>query len=65
MKTILLLEDDNDRIAAFEAAAPELGREWQIKVWHDAPTMLAEFEACFHMTHLISLDHDLNPRPGA
>jgi ADP-ribosylglycohydrolase len=65
MKTLLLLEDDADRIAAFEAVLPELGSDWQMRVWRDAPTMLAECADYFSETHLISLDHDLNPQPGA
>ena len=65
VKTLLLLEDNNERVAAFESALRELGEDWQMRVWHDAPTMLAECEDWFDKTHLISLDHDLNPQPGA
>jgi ADP-ribosylglycohydrolase len=36
-----------------------------MRVWRDAPTMLAECEDYFAETHLISLDHDLNPQSGA
>lgn len=65
MKTLLLLEDNAERIAAFEAVVRELGDDWQMRVWLDAPTMIAECEDCFADTYLISLDHDLNPQPGA
>lgn len=65
MKTLLLLEDNAERIAAFEAVVRELGDDWQMRVWRDAPTMIAECEDFFADTHLISLDHDLNPQPGA
>lgn len=65
MKTLLLLEDNAERIAAFEAVVRQLGDDWQMRVWRDAPTMIAECEDCFDDTHLISLDHDLNPQPGA
>ena len=65
MKTLLLLEDNAERIAAFENVLAELGGDWQIRVWRDAPTMLVECVDCFSDTHLISLDHDLNPQPGA
>ena len=65
MKTLLLLEDNAERIAAFEAVIPELGSDWRMQVWRDAPTMLAECQDYFTNTHLISLDHDLNPQPGA
>ncbi|MGH7991879.1 MAG: ADP-ribosylglycohydrolase family protein [Limisphaerales bacterium] len=64
MKTILLLEDNDERIAGFKSAVHELGEDWQMRVWRDAPTMLAECEDCFEDVHLISLDHDLNPQPG-
>lgn len=65
MKTLLLLEDNAERIAAFEAVVGQLGNDWQMRVWRDAHTMIAECEDCFGDTHLISLDHDLNPQPGA
>ena len=65
MKTILLLEDNDERIAGFKSAVHELGGDWQVRVWRDAPTMLAECEDCFDDVYLISLDHDLNPQPGA
>lgn len=65
MKTLLLLEDNSERIAGFEAIVSELGNDWSLRVWRDAPTMLAECEDYFASTHLISLDHDLNPQPGA
>jgi hypothetical protein len=47
MKTILLLEDNDERIAGFKSAVHELGGDWQVRVWRDAPTMLAECEDCF------------------
>jgi len=65
MKTLLLLEDNEDRIAAFNTAVCELGKDWRMQVWRDAPTMMSECEDYFDDVHLISLDHDLNPRCGA
>jgi len=64
MKLLLLLEDNAMRIAAFEKILCELGDDWQMCVWRDAHTMIVECEECFGETHLISLDHDLNPQPG-
>ena len=64
MKTLLLLEDNAERIAGFEAVIKDLGDDWQLQVWRDAPTMLLECDGCFEDTALISLDHDLNPQPG-
>src|SRR5690349_16126577 len=63
MKTILMLEDDGDRITAFRNAVAALGGEFELKVWRDAPSMIAECESFFPTAALISLDHDLNPMP--
>lgn len=65
VKTVLLLEDNSERIAAFESAVRELGEDWKVQVWRDAATMLEECEDHFGSVHLISLDHDLNPQPGS
>ena len=64
-QTILILEDNDDRIAGFEAAVARLGGGFDLKIWRDAPSMIAECEPFFPITALISLDHDLNPQPGA
>jgi ADP-ribosylglycohydrolase len=65
MKSILILEDNDERIAAFQKAVAVLGDGFEVKIWRDAPSMMAECEAFFPKTALISLDHDLNPMPGA
>lgn len=65
MKTVLILEDNAERIADFDAAVKSMGDGYELKLWRDAPTMCAECEASFSSTVLISLDHDLNPGPGA
>src|SRR4030095_14776087 len=65
MKTILILEDNEERIAAFQNAVANFGDGFELKVWPDAPSMRAECEAVFPTAVLISLDHDLNPMPGA
>ncbi|HXJ60207.1 MAG TPA: ADP-ribosylglycohydrolase family protein [Verrucomicrobiae bacterium] len=64
MKSILILEDNDERIAGFGRAVGRMGADYQLKVWRDAPSMMAECEAWFPETALISLDHDLNPAPG-
>ena len=64
-KTILILEDNDERIAAFQKAAAALGEDFELKIWRDAPSMIAECEQFFANAALISLDHDLNPLPGA
>jgi len=63
MKTILILEDNDERIARFEKTVAALGGH-QLKIWRDAPAMIAQCEAFFPDAVLISLDHDLNPQPG-
>jgi len=65
MKTILILEDNDERIAAFRKAIESLDSDFEMKIWKDAPSMIAEAEAFFPSAALISLHHDLNPRPGA
>jgi ADP-ribosylglycohydrolase len=63
-RTILILEDNDERMIGFQNAVARLGSEYELKIWHDAPSMVAECEAHFPNATLISLDHDLNPRPG-
>jgi hypothetical protein len=64
LKTILILEDNHERIAAFQRAVASLGSDFELKVWRDTLSMCAECEAFFPNAALISLDHDLNPMPG-
>jgi hypothetical protein len=65
MKTILILEDSRDRIAGFERAVAELGDGFELKLWRDAPSMMAECEQYFSSAALISLDYDLQRQQGA
>src|SRR5215470_16961129 len=65
MKTILILEDNEERIADFTRGVGQLGNGYELKVWQDAHSMRAECEAFFNSAALISLDHDLNAAPGA
>ena len=63
-QTILILEDSDERVAAFQKTVAALGDDYELKVWRDAHSMIAECEEFFPTTALISLDHDLNPMPG-
>ena len=63
-RTILILEDDEDRERGFRSAVASLGREFGVRIWRDAPTMIAESPACFAEACLISLDHDLQAVAG-
>lgn len=65
MKTILILEDNEERISDFRKAVSQLRDGYELKVWRDAHSMRAECEAFFPTAALISLDHDLNAPPGA
>jgi len=64
-QTILILEDNDERVAAFQKTVAVLGDDFELKVWRDAHSMRAECAAHFPSAALISLDHDLNPMPDA
>ena len=64
VKTILILEDNEGRIADFTQAVRQLGDDYAVKFWRDAHSMCKECEAFFPTTALVSLDHDLNSAPG-
>ena len=64
MKTILILEDNDERIAGFQEAVAGLGDGFELKIWRDAHSMITECAAFFPGAALICLDHDLNPQPG-
>ena len=53
MKTILILEDDDERISAFQKTVATLGADLELKIWHDAPSMIAEAEEYFPTAALI------------
>ena len=63
-RTILILEDNADRIRGFEAAVTTVGHGLFVRLWCDAPTMISECEACFKDACLISLDHDSIAQSG-
>ncbi|VTT99489.1 transcriptional regulator : Uncharacterized protein OS=Pedosphaera parvula (strain Ellin514) GN=Cflav_PD4383 PE=4 SV=1 [Gemmataceae bacterium] len=57
--TVLMLEDDAERLVRFRAAAIRLGIE--LVVWRDAHRMIAELAPLLPTAKLVSLDHDLEP----
>lgn len=65
MKSILILEDNDDRIAFFQKVVASWGNEFRLFLWRDAHSMIAECAAHFSQAALISLDHDLNPPLGS
>jgi ADP-ribosylglycohydrolase len=62
---LLLLEDNDERVAQFSAVVAAEMPKWELRIWRDAVTMTAECVECLEAARLISLDHDLNPQPGA
>jgi hypothetical protein len=64
-RIILILEDDDDRLVGFQSAVASLGGDFGVRVWRDAPTMIAECLTCLAKASLVSLDHDLEAVAGA
>jgi hypothetical protein len=68
--TIIILEDNPDRLREFESAVHQLGSSYRLRTWRDANRMMAECHDALGDAALISLDHDLNkehdhsPDPG-
>jgi ADP-ribosylglycohydrolase len=68
--TILMLEDDAERLQLFQVAVKSLENQYRLISWRDANKMIAECHAYLADAALISLDHDLNkehpqsPDPG-
>jgi CheY-like chemotaxis protein len=63
-RTILILEDNDERIDGFKKAMTALGEGYALRLWHDAPTMIAQCASCFAEACLISLDYQLVRRAG-
>jgi hypothetical protein len=61
----MILEDNDERIRAFESAVASLGSDFSLRLWRDAPTMISECGDCLRAACLISLDHDLAPLPDS
>jgi FixJ family two-component response regulator len=57
--TVLMLEDDAERLARFHDTAARLGLD--IVSWADAHLMIAEVQQVLPVAALVSLDHDLEP----
>lgn len=58
--TIILLEDNVDRVNQFTSAVAQLGADYKLRVWRDAARMMSECHGVLADAALISLDHDLN-----
>jgi hypothetical protein len=62
---LLLLEDNADRLERFAAVLQALDPTLPLKVWRDAHAMIREAGLLLPSTAFLSLDHDLEPEPGA
>ncbi|WP_315854442.1 cyclic-phosphate processing receiver domain-containing protein [Aquisphaera giovannonii] len=59
-----MLEDDADRIRRFAAVLRRIAPESPLISWHDAHRMCREVGEHPPSARLISMDHDLDPKPG-
>jgi hypothetical protein len=59
---ILILEDNEERITAFQAAGASLSAA--VRVWRNAHRMIAEVGEELARADILSLDHDLNNDSG-
>ena len=61
---IHILEDDEDRVRRFRAAAAAVAPDVPIRFWRSAREMIADLAEGLEHATIISLDHDLNRLPG-
>ena len=61
---ILILEDNEDRISQFKAAASQIAPNIPVRFWRNAHEMIADLVGGLEKASVISLDHDLIPPPG-
>jgi hypothetical protein len=62
---LLMLEDNSERLERFAAVLQDLDSALPLRVWRDAHAMIREAGPLLPFAALISLDHDLEPEPGA
>jgi hypothetical protein len=62
---LLLLEDNAERVERFAAVLRALDPALPLRVWRDAHAMVREAGPLLSSAALLSLDHDLEPGPGA
>ena len=66
---IYVLEDNEDRVRQFRAAAAAVAPDVPVRFWRSAHAMIADLVDSLEHAAIISLDHDLNrfadePDPG-
>jgi hypothetical protein len=62
---LLMLEDNSERVERFTTVLRVLDPAMPLRVWGDAHRMMREAGPLLPAAVLISLDHDLEPMPGA
>jgi len=60
---IYILEDNDERVRQFRAAAADIAPDVPIRIWRSARAMIADLTECLEHAKIISLDNDLNPLP--
>ncbi len=63
VRSLLLLEDDLERVARFRAAVGSMDATLQLFIWRTAWSMIEQLPDHLSSTVLISLVHDLIPLP--
>jgi hypothetical protein len=61
---IYILEDNDERIRQFRAAAAAVAPDVPVRFWRSAHAMIADLLDGLEHASIISLDHDLNPIEG-
>jgi hypothetical protein len=61
---ICILEDNDERVRQFQAAAAAIAPDLPVRIWRSARTMMADLTECLEHATIISLDNDLNPLPS-
>lgn len=60
---ICILEDNEERVRQFRAAAAIVAPDMAVRIWRSAYAMVADLPEWLPTVSLISLDHDLNRMP--
>jgi hypothetical protein len=61
---IYILEDNDERVQQFRAAAAAVAPDLTVRFWRSAHEMIADLVEGLEHASIISLDHDLNGLPG-
>ncbi len=62
---LLLLEDNSERLERFTETLRAIDPRLPLRAWRDARVMIREVGPLLPFATFLSLDHDLEPEPGA